>query len=179
MSKKNKPSNKPPAITMPSSKPASLLQPSRPAAAPTPTPSAHPSASPARLSRSQRLAQQAHERITDLKTHNSALVKEYKSRADGFAVLIMRSGLAQALGFLKAKSMDGNDTLNQAYQRYRDDLARLAHDNGNITGDAFHLEVLSLSLPEYRLATQRTLEAAMALKRMGQALIHEETGASS
>lgn len=125
------------------------------------------------LSRSQRLAKQAHERITDLKAHRPELVKEYKSRADGFAVLVMRSGLAQALGFLKAKSMDSNGTLGQAYQRYRDDVALLANDS-NITGDAFHLEVLSLSLPEYRLATQRTLEAAMALKRMGQALIKED-----
>lgn len=118
-------------------------------------------------SRNQVYAESAHNKIKKL---DSELKKEYKSRADGFAVIVLQSGLAQALGFLRAKA-NGTDTINRAYEQYRIDLASLV---AGIAADAFHEKVITTDLATYRIYTRQTLEAATAIKRMAQALISSD-----
>lgn len=102
-----------------------------------------------------------------------ALREEYKSRADGFPVMVMQAGLAQALGFLLAKS---GRSLDNGYGRYLHDLAAVLRAGGATTagsGEALHGAAIHAALAEYRLLTREALAAAAWLKRMAQAHIRK------
>ncbi|MEW6260769.1 MAG: type III-B CRISPR module-associated protein Cmr5 [Thermodesulfobacteriota bacterium] len=85
----------------------------------------------------------------------------YKARADSFPTFVMQAGLAQAVGFLKAKG-----SKEPVYALYLKDLAKVLGKR-----DATHLyqEVIAAELNEYRLLTRQALAAAGWLKRMAQA----------
>lgn len=124
----------------------------------------------ARQSRAQRLAKPALACVKSAAA--SDLAKDYKPRAMGFPTMVLQSGLAQAVGFLAAKS--GKDGKGKAYQRYFDDLAKVA---GFPTADALLTDALKADLPRYRLLTRDVLDAASWLKRFCQSLIDDkETG---
>lgn len=109
------------------------------------------------------------------------LFNEYGTRANGFPVMILQSGLAQALGFLRAKS-SGDNTLGKAYARYYRDLVSLvciALPAMPADGEAFYKEVLKADLGEYRRISQFTLDSAVWLKRLYQGSAHaQEEGAN-
>lgn len=95
---------------------------------------------------------------------------EYGTRANSFPTMIIQAGLAQALGFLRAKSGTDNP-LSRAYFRYYDDLVSLARVS--VTDlpegrDAFYERVISAELGEYRRLTQAVLDGAVWLKRIYQ-----------
>ncbi|HRI93943.1 MAG TPA: type III-B CRISPR module-associated protein Cmr5, partial [Accumulibacter sp.] len=93
--------------------------------------------------RSQRHAEAALARIRSVETNASATErKEYKTRADNFPVMVMQAGLAQAVGFMRAKA-GGKD----AYGRYLDDLATVV---GLASGEALQARAIKARLPEYR-----------------------------
>jgi len=83
---------------------------------------------------------------------------EYKARADSFPTFVMQAGLAQAVGFLKAKG--------EVYKKYLNDLALVL---GKENDQAFYREVIQAERVEYRLLTRKALAAAGWLKRMAQA----------
>jgi len=105
------------------------------------------------------------------KMANSAILKvkavtegkdEYKRQAENFPVLVMQAGLAQALGFLRAKKKE--TLLN--------DLAVVLHEAGvgtPATGDALQAHVLAVEVGEYRRLTREVLAAAGWFKRFAQA----------
>ena len=118
--------------------------------------------------RTQKYAHQALECVDTLIKDKNNLAKEYKSRANGFSVMVMQAGLAQALGFLMAKSPDA------AYAAYFDDLAKVLNAGGSVAannGEALQIKVLAAPLAEYRLLTRETLLAAGWIKRFAQAKI--------
>lgn len=123
----------------------------------------------ARQSRAQRMAQPALERVKVAAKSN--LAGDYKPRAMGFPTMVLQAGLAQAVGFLAAKS--GKDGKAMAYQRYFDDLAQVA---GYPAGDALLQDALKADLARYRLLTRDVLDAASWLKRFSQSLIDGSGG---
>lgn len=86
----------------------------------------------------------------------------------------MQAGLAQALGFLRAKAGDAGGGEN-AYRRYLNDLAAVV---GATDGEALQQQAIAAPLPAYRQLTRQVLAAAGWLKRFGQAYLgpREEAG---
>lgn len=132
----------------------------------------------ARHTRTQRYAAAALERIDAIK-NDANLRDEYKSRADGFPVMVMQAGLTQGLGFLFAKS---NNQTNNGYGRYLQDLAAVLAAGQATTaqnGEQLQQSALTLRLADYRLLTRETLAAAGWLKRFAQAYIKKAGEAQS
>ncbi|MHB1592308.1 MAG: type III-B CRISPR module-associated protein Cmr5 [Sulfuricella sp.] len=123
--------------------------------------------------RTQRYAEAALARI-DVVKNDKDLRGEYKSRADNLPVMVMQAGLAQALGFLLAKSKGDVTT---PYGRYLADLAIVLQAGGAgsfASGEALQHHVIKAPLSEYRRLTRETLAAAGWLKRFCQAYIKKD-----
>jgi CRISPR-associated protein Cmr5 len=118
--------------------------------------------------REQRYADIAYRCIQEVAAQ---IFEDYKTRADSFPTFVMQAGLAQAVGFLKAKG--------DVYTRYLNDLS---HVLGKSDAKDFYKEVIAAELSEYRLLTRQALAAAGWLKRMAQARKaeqHQSGGAGS
>lgn len=123
--------------------------------------------------RSQQYAQAAWDCVDKAK-ENEQLRDKYKSRADNLPVMVMQAGLAQALGFLLAKS---KGDVTSPYGRYLADLAIVLQAGGAvgfIDGEALQRHVIAAPLSEYRRLTRETLAAAGWLKRFCQAYIKKD-----
>lgn len=118
--------------------------------------------------RSQRQAEAALAAIQAIRKEAEKERKEYKARADNFPVLVLQAGLAQAVGFMRAKAAKST-----AYQRYLSDLAAML---GLAGGEALQQRAIDAELREYRQLTRETLAAAAWLKRFGQAYLGEKGG---
>ena len=94
---------------------------------------------------------------------------KYRALALSFPIMVLQSGLAQATGFLQAKSSGENE-----YQRYLSDLAGIL---GKSSGENLHQAVIDSSLPDYQQLTRQALDASGWLKRYAQALLKEDTPA--
>ena len=123
--------------------------------------------------RSQRYAAKALECVDAIKAREAER-DEWKSRADSFPVMVLQTGLAQAIGFLRAKSLGGKD---KGYKPYLADLVAVLNAGGATpaqTGEEFQKSVIVLDLASYRQLTRETLTAAGWLKRFGQAYIDKK-----
>lgn len=119
--------------------------------------------------RAQRQAATALARIRRIEQRSAAQRKEYKARADSFPVLVLQAGLAQAVGFMRAKAAK-----NPAYGDYLDDLAAVL---GLPAGqDELQRRAIDDPLRDYRQLTRQTLAAAGWLKRFGQACLSSNNG---
>lgn len=118
--------------------------------------------------RSQRQAEAALAAIQAIRKEAEKERKEYKARADNFPVLVLQAGLAQAVGFMRAKAAKST-----AYQRYLSDLAAML---GLAGGEALQQRAIDAELRDYRQLTRETLAAAAWLKRFGQAYLGEKGG---
>jgi len=123
-----------------------------------------------RSTRAQRQAEAALTAVQAIRGWLPKERKEYKARADNFPVLVLQAGLAQAVGFMRAKAAK-----SAAYETYLDDLARIL---GLPRGEALQQRAISAGLPDYRQLTRDTLAAAGWLKRFGQAYLSDKEGAS-
>lgn len=90
--------------------------------------------------------------------------KAYRTLALNFPVMILQSGLTQAVGFLLAK----NKAEHQAYLR---DLAEIL---GLTNANTMHDTIIRSNLTDYQQHTRKALEAAAWLKRYTQALLKGE-----
>lgn len=117
--------------------------------------------------RAQRQAEAALAAIQARRSAPEKERKEYKARADNFPVLVLQSGLAQAVGFMLAKA----PPKSAAYQRYLSDLAKML---GFADGAALQQRAISAELRDYRQLTREALAAASWLKRFGQAYLAEK-----
>lgn len=109
--------------------------------------------------RSQKYAKQAFGLVQGVKDQGDK-AKEYRTLALNFPTMILQAGLAQAIGFLKAKGKDEHLLL----------LAHIAELLGK-KADALHEEILNSKLAQYQLLTRQAIEAASSLKRYTQALL--------
>lgn len=109
--------------------------------------------------RSQKYAQRAFGLIQKVKDDNKQ-VKEYRTLVLNFPTMILQSGLAQAIGFLRAKGKEEH-LLLLAH------IAELLEENT----DSLHKKILEADLSHYQLLSRQALEAASSLKRYTQALL--------
>lgn len=91
---------------------------------------------------------------------------KYRTLALNFPTMIMQSGLAQAIGFLMAKSKN-----NLEHQIFLSHIAKLL---GNQSAEALHTEILKSDITQYQLLTRKALDATSWLKRYTQALLSKE-----
>lgn len=121
---------------------------------------------PENRTRGQRMASIALEKVEQA-AKDTPIRKDYKTRAMGFPALVMQSGLAQAIGFLRSKS----GTPSNAYARY---LADLAVVMGKVDAKTLHEAVIQAPIPDYRYLTRDALDAAAWLKRFAQTLLTDQ-----
>lgn len=114
--------------------------------------------------RTQHYAEESLKKINAIK--NQDIAKEYKSRSDNFPVMVMQSGLAQAVGFMLAKGAK-----DAAYSQYLNDLSSVM---GAADGKAFLAHIINAPLPEYRRLTRETLNVAGWFKQFGQAYLSDK-----
>ncbi len=91
---------------------------------------------------------------------------KYRTLALNFPTMIMQSGLAQAVGFLMAKSSSPDD-------EYALLLTHVAQLLGYPDSNILHTIILKSSLGEYQLLTRRALDATAWIKRYTQALLEK------
>lgn len=117
--------------------------------------------------RSRQHAANAHACVSAVASQ--AYASKYRALALSFPIMVLQSGLAQATGFLRAKSSDNNE-----YQRYLSDLAGILGKN---SGKSLHKAVIESRLPDYQQLTRQALDASGWLKRYAQALLKEDAPA--
>ena len=113
--------------------------------------------------RSKKYAQRAFGLIQKVNDDNKQ-VKEYRTLVLNFPTMILQSGLAQAIGFLRAKGKEEHLLL----------LAHIAELLGE-NKDSLHKKILEADLSHYQLLSRQALEAASSLKRYTQALLPKPT----
>ena len=122
------------------------------------------------MNRMQRMANRALDIIQD-KKGKPGESKEYKSRMNGFAVMVMQSGLAQASGFYLGKGS------GHQYLGYLQDLVQVvaAAEPGRAdwNPDSFQRKVVECDALTYRLLTRDALAASSWLKRYGSAYLRD------
>ena len=124
------------------------------------------SEAPMKMTKMQKMATKAIE-IIQQKAKNENAVKDYKTRMNGFPVMILQSGLAQASGFYLAKGA--------MHAEYLNDIASVLQAAGGWTfqnsGMSFHQRSIGCDTVTYRLLTRDALAAAGWLKRYGAAVL--------
>ena len=110
--------------------------------------------------RTQKLSGRAFEKVRQVaQSGDDKVRKAYRTRALGFPAMLLQSGLAQAVGFLRAKAGEPD------YDAYLRDLAQVL---GVPDGAALQQQAIKAELADYRRLTQETLEAATLIKRFCQ-----------
>ena len=107
-----------------------------------------------------------------LKIQGDSVEAKYRTLALTFPSMIMQSGLAQAIGFLMAKSKK-----NLEHQVLLEHVAKLLKfvDNQKGDSDALHKAILKSSVTEYQLLSREALDASAWLKRYTQALLEKQS----
>jgi len=150
--------------------------------------------------RMQRQAEAALRCLRAVSALPAAAREDYKARAENFPALLLHAGLAQALGFLRAKGGAADDRAAEnpaagadaaenpaagadaaddppsgspaaAYRRYLADLATVL---GCADGDSLLQRAIDAPLADYRLLSRQTLDAAGWLRRFAQAHLARE-----
>ena len=111
--------------------------------------------------RAQKYAEAA---LAKVERVSAELAREYRARAENLPVMVLQSGLVQAVGFLRAKAA-GDGERAAPYRQYVEDLAQLVSGKH---ADAFHRDIIGASAADYRRLTRETLLAAGWLKRFAQ-----------
>lgn len=118
-----------------------------------------------RQTRAQRMARVALDCVRPVA--DGKFAGDYKPRAMGFPAHVLQSGLAQAVGFVAAKSGGKRDN---AYGLYLDHLAKVT---GRDSGEALLKDAVNTNLAGYRLLTREVLDASSWLKRFTQTLVKD------
>lgn len=98
--------------------------------------------------------------------------KQYGALCHRFPILVLRCGLAQALGFLQAKATSGDS--GNAHGLLLGHLAEQLH--GQADGAAFQQQVQRAPLAEYRRLTREALALALWYKRYAESLLGVAAG---
>lgn len=103
----------------------------------------------------------------DAKLKDAQLQNKYRTLALTFPAMIMQSGLAQAVGFLKAKGKPEHTTMLEH-------LASLLGYTGDNATKKLYESILSSDLTQYQLMTRNALESSAWLRRYAQALLEKQ-----
>lgn len=110
-------------------------------------------------------AKQAYLLVESIK--DSEIEAKYRTLALNFPIMIMQSGLAQAIGFLMAKNKAEHQKL----------LLHVANLLNKKDDKVLHDEILSSDITQYQLLTRKALDASGWLKRYTEALLGKENQA--
>ncbi len=117
--------------------------------------------------RTHRVAQAAYQRVSA--REDATFKKEYGALLHKLPGMILQNGLAQATGFLLAKSK-GTD----AHRAVLDDLRQVLQATGvtnTASAELLHQAVIAADLAQTLLLTRRALEASGWLKRYAQGVL--------
>lgn len=118
--------------------------------------------------RNQEIAADVFSRVSAVESNK----KQYGAMAHKLPVLIQSAGLAQALGFVDAKSKSESGRI----------LRQLLEDLAQTLGKANRVELLrdsrEAALPEYLHLTHQSLAALLWYKRFAQSVLDVEAGES-
>lgn len=120
--------------------------------------------------RSQRDAQAIYRQIERIQNKPEKLRKQYGALCHRFPMLVLRSGLSQALGFLCAKA--DNDFTDSAHGLLLRHLAD--HLGDNAEPQVFQRTVNAADLNDYRRLTRAALAAAVWYKRYAESVLGVE-----
>lgn len=95
---------------------------------------------------------------------NTSMEVKYRTLALTFPTMIMQSGLAQAIGFLKAKGESHHQTMLEHLTKLLDH---------QVTSEQLYQNILKSDIIEYQLLTRKAIEASSWLKRYTQALLEK------
>lgn len=100
------------------------------------------------------------------------LKAEYRTLALTFPTMIMQSGLAQAIGFLKAKAKS-----KEQHNLMLEHMAKLLNyvNNNQADPEALYQAILASDVTQYQLLSREALEASAWLKRYTQALLEKQS----
>ncbi len=105
---------------------------------------------------------QLRERVDDEKQ------KTYGSLCHQFPMLVLRSGLCQAVAFYTVKATDSAS--QDTYRIFLEHMARAAGETDN-SHEVFQQRITEMELSEYRQTTRRILAAAIWYKRFAVSLL--------
>ncbi len=124
--------------------------------------------------RAQRDSEQAYEQISEVMSQLTVeKQKAYGNRCHHFPMLVLRSGLCQAVAFYTVKA--NGKTHPETYKKFLEHMAAAAGES-NTDHEAFQKRVLRMELTEYQQTTRRILAAAIWYKRFAVSLLDVEHG---
>lgn len=110
--------------------------------------------------RAQQDAKLAYDQISQLPPEVNG--KAYGGLCHHFPMLVLRSGLCQAVAFYTVKAKGTNHAL--AFEKYLEHMA-MASGHGDVRYEDFQRGIHEMSLSQYRHVTRRILAAAIWYKR--------------
>jgi len=120
------------------------------------------------MTRSQKHAQGIAKQVKEVKEvqeKNRKIQKQYGSLCHRFPIMVLRNGLAQAVGFLAAKSKNST-----AHGLLLSHLA--AHLSSNANAASYQTDVNKADIAKYRRMTREALAAAVWYKRFAESLLN-------
>ena len=127
--------------------------------------------------RSQSNALEVYEQIKAIEGWQQDKRKQYGALCHRFPVMILNSGLAQAMGFLCAKAQ-GEDGPERAHTTLVNHLTQLLGGRAQ-QAISFQREIVALDLGEYQRLTRNALEAAVWYKRYAESILKVQAGGDS
>lgn len=122
--------------------------------------------------RSQQLSKLVFEQITSLNLSEDKK-KSYGSLCHNFPVMVLRSGLSQAVAFVWVKA----DT-KPAYEKFLKHLSKLTNGTNDETPQQFQERINALPLADYQRLTRVILTASIWYKRFAESLLDVKAGDS-
>ncbi|PPC90173.1 MAG: type III-B CRISPR module-associated protein Cmr5 [Methylobacter sp.] len=126
--------------------------------------------------RSQQHSKLAYEHISRISQDESNgwsenETKQYGALCHRFPILVLRSGLAQAVAFVSIKAAAGK----KPYQTFLKHLSIIVSGESQEFA-AFQQQIHRMALADYQRATRRVLDAAVWYKRFAVSLLKVEAG---
>lgn len=121
--------------------------------------------------RAQKDSKRAFEHISQL-TLSDTDAKLYGSICHNFPIMVLRSGLAQAVAFLWIKA--SND--KAAYQVFLKHLSIISGGGEQESYSALQERIQQMQLAEYQRTTRIILNASIWYKRFAQSMLNVEAG---
>ena len=122
--------------------------------------------------RSQQVSKLVFEQIASLDLPEDKK-KSYGSLCHNFPVMVLRSGLSQAVAFVLVKSKENNDS---PYGKFLSHLSTLTNGTNNETPQQFQERINALPLAEYQRLTRIILMGSIWYKRFAESLLGVEAG---
>ena len=123
------------------------------------------------MTRSQQHAQGIAGQVKEVQARPRKIQKQYGSLCHRFPIMVLRNGLAQAVGYLAAKSKN-----TPAHGLLLGHIA--AHLDSDANAASYQTHVNRADIAEYRHMTREALAAAVWYKRFAESLLNVDASYS-